>query len=78
MSRLEPFAGMCDVQLEHIRTVKHSADLESSDISQKHLVAYLAGPAVCDFERPEINTIFGMNVIDPAQTEWALPVVFAP
>lgn len=69
---------MWDERFRYISTITYSFDLESSDVRPIHLVPYQAKPEACDFEGSEINTMLAMNVNEPAQSEWASSMVFAP
>lgn len=42
-----------------------------------HSIPCRAGPGAHDFARSEIEIMLSMNVIEPAQTEWASLAVFA-
>lgn len=39
---------------------------------------YQAGPKAPEFEKHEIDKMLKHQVISPAQTEWASPIVFTP
>lgn len=69
---------MWDAKLGRIAIVKHVVNLEASTELHKHLVPSRAGPRVCIFERTEIENMLAIEGMDPAKTECASPVVFAP
>lgn len=47
----------------------HRVDLELSDERPIHSELYRAGPKSCDLEKPDIDNMLEMNVINPVQTE---------
>lgn len=69
---------MCDGYLRTIRTVKHRIDLEPPEVEVIHSSHYRAGPAASQLEKADIYKMLRMRVIEPAQTEWASPIVFVP
>lgn len=75
---LEPFSAILDGCLGCIFAVSHRGDLESSNISPIKSRPYRVGPKDDDFEKSELDNMLAMNVFEPAQTEWASPVVFGP
>ena len=75
---LSEFAEMWDGQLGTITAAKHRIDLDPPDSIPIHSVPYRAGPKAREFEKQEIQKMLSMNVIEPAQSEWAAPIVFAP
>jgi len=75
---MEEFTSMWDGNLGTISAVKHRIDLDPPDSQPVHSAPYRAGPATRQLEKNEIDKMLGMGVIEPAQTEWASPIVFAP
>lgn len=67
-----------DGHLGTIRTVKHRIELNDPDERPVHYALYGAGPAARQFEKVEVEKITKMGVLEPDQTEWASPIVFAP
>ena len=43
-----------------------------------HQQPYRAGPTQRELERKEIQSMLDKGVIEPANTEWASPIVFVP
>lgn len=77
-SLLTEFTSMWDGHLGTIQTVKHRIDLDPPKAKPIHSAPYRAGPAARQLEREEIDKMLRMGVIEPAQTEWASPIVFVP
>ena len=75
---LEPFAHMWDGHLGHIHAATHRIELVADDTLPVHCAPYRAGPNAREFERQEMQKMVDMGVIEPAQTEWASPIVFVP
>lgn len=61
---LERFASLWDIHSGRISTVVRRIDLELSDILPIHSVPYCAGTKARVFEKPEIDHILAMNVIE--------------
>lgn len=68
---------MWNVHLEKISVVNHRIDLTSGATSV-HSAPYCGGQKPREFHRVEINSMLDQEVIEPATTEWAGPIVFAP
>lgn len=75
---LEQFQSMWDGRLGTIKAAKHRIELTPPNARPIHSVPYRAGPVARTFEKTEIDRLLRMDVIEPAQTEWASPIVFAP
>lgn len=75
---LEPFANMWDGHLGRIYTFKQHTYLESPNIRPVKLISYCAGWKDRDFEQLETDNELVMNVIDPAERDWAPTAEFAP
>lgn len=54
---------------------KHRVDLTSPGVRPIKSTAY-SGPKAREFEKGEIDKTLRMSVIEPAQPEWASPIVF--
>lgn len=59
-----------------IRVVLYKFELSSLSVWQIQCAPYFAGPKVCQFGKNDIARILELEVINPAQTEWAAAVVF--
>jgi hypothetical protein len=74
---LNKHAAMWSGKLGEITTTEHAIDLKpgSRPIA---VPPYRAGPKARELEQAEIDRQLRDGVIEPAQSEWASPVVFAP
>ena len=74
---LSKHAAMWSGKLGEITTTEHVIDLKpgSRPIA---VPPYRAGPKTRELEQAEIDRQLRDGVIEPAQSEWASPVVFAP
>ena len=77
LSLLEPFEAICDGHLGTVNITQHRIVLEpgAKPVFQP---PYLAGPRQREFEKAEIQKMMEVDVIEPAVSEWAAPIVFAP
>ena len=78
LDMMSNFSDMWDGRLGTITAAKHRIDLDPVDSRPIHSAPYRAGPKAREFEKQEIQKMLAMNVIEPAQSEWAAPIVFAP
>ena len=74
---LKKYEKLFDGTLGEINTTKHRIQLKN-DALPVHAQPYRAGPSAREFEHLEVNKMLEHNVIEPAQSEWASPVVIAP
>ena len=74
---LRPFSSMWDGSLCEIRTTEHRINLQpdARPIAQN---PYRAGPRARVVEQEEVDRMLQAGVIEPAQSEWASPVVLVP
>lgn len=75
---LAAFTFMWNELWGRISTVKYRVDLDSPTISRVHSVPYWARSRVRDFQRSEIENLITINVIQPAQTDWASQASLEP
>lgn len=75
---LSEFEHMWDRHLGRINAAKHRIELNDRNTAPVHSTPYRAGPKTRGFERVKIDKMLVGNIIEPAQTEWASPIVFAP
>ena len=74
---LRKYSKMYDGTLGEIRVTEHKIDLkEGSEPYAQN--PYRAGPKAREFEAQEIDRMLKAGVIEPAQSEWASPVVLVP
>lgn len=69
---------MWDGHLGRKSTAKHRVELVDPNTPPVPSAPYRAGPKARELEKTEINKVLAENIIEPAQTEWASPIVFAP
>lgn len=74
---LSKFENMWDGTLGTIKAAVHRIELEPGS-RPIHQQPYRAGPTQREHERREIDKMLKAGVIEPAKTEWASPIVFAP
>ena len=74
---LDEFASMWDGHLGRVSIAKHRIELQPG-ARPSYSAPYRAGPKARDFEKSEIDKMLKAGVIEPAKTEWAAPIVFAP
>ena len=77
VSLLEPFQSMWDGTLGELKATEHRIDL-MPDSKPVHQAPYRAGPTQRQREKEEIDNMLAKGVIEPANTEWASPIVFVP
>lgn len=63
-----------DGHLGSIIAVQHRTELEKTNNSLIYSSLSRAGPKTREFKKQEINQMFAMDVIEPAQTKWASPI----
>lgn len=68
---------MCDGHLCHISSTAHQVEIKPGAVLIFQM-SYPAGLAHRDTELSEIVRILKADVIEPATSGWAPPVVFAP
>lgn len=69
--------SMWSGQLGEINVTKYSISLRPRTRPFKS-APYRAGPKSRELERAEVNKQLAAGVIEPAQSEWAAPVLFTP
>ena len=74
---LKKYEGLFDGTLGEINITEHRIQLKD-DAAPVHAQPYRAGPSAREFEHTEIKKMLDQKVIEPAQSEWASPVVIAP
>lgn len=72
---LTQIESMCNGHLDLIKAVKRRIELDTTGSRPIHSVSYRAGPKARESDKKEIDRMLGMEVIEPDQTEWALPVL---
>lgn len=75
---LEPFKSVKDIKLGHIIITTHGVEIDPPATRLTYSVLHMAGLTAGDFEITEIDNMLSIKVIEPAQTELMLLVVFAP
>lgn len=65
-------------QLCSTTTMQHRIELKNTDNRPIFSAPYRAGPKSREFEKQEMNGMRAMNIIEPAQTELVLPILFVP
>ena len=68
---------MWDGHLGLIKSTEHRIQLEK-DAIPAYQQPYRAGPKQRELEKAEIDKMLSLDVIEPANSEWAAPIVFAP
>lgn len=74
---LTHFSPMWYAYLGRISIAKHRIELLSNS-NPNHSIPYQTCLSVRKFQQLEFEKMLSQNVIEPAQTEWAAPIVFAP
>ena len=74
---LKRHASMWSGKLGEINITEHAIDLKP-DARPIAVPPYRAGPKTRELEQAEVDRQLRDGVIEPAQSEWASPVVFAP
>ena len=74
---LSKHVSMYTGTLGTVRATEHRIDLKPGT-KPIHMHPYRAGPKAREFMEEQINTQLKTGVIEPAQSEWASPVVLAP
>ena len=77
MAMLEKYSSVFEGKLGTISATKHRIRLKPGS-SPVHMNPYRAGPDKRDRIRKEIEYQLAAGVIEPAQSEWASPVLLAP
>lgn len=77
LSTLAEFQGTWDGNLGVIHKEKHHIELTAPELCPINSTLYRGGPKAHDFKKAEMDKTLCMNVIDPAKTKWASPMVFA-
>lgn len=75
---LSEFESMSDEHFGRISTTKHRIDITNPNTSPINSAPIWSGPDTRKLEKGEINKMLADNIIEPAQTEWASPIVFVP
>lgn len=73
---LEEYADIWDSHLRRIKTAKHRIELSNDNVCPMNSARYRAGPKERQFEATKSNRMFEEEVIEPATTKWASPIVF--
>lgn len=73
----EPEA-MWDGHLGGIKTSGHKIELTSEDVLPVSSASYRAAPTARNFATDNIDRMLKEDIIEPATTEWASPIVFPP
>lgn len=60
-----------------INTAKHRLELLKLVPRPVHSAPYREGPKNHKFEKTEIDKMLDESITEPAQTDWASPIVFA-
>ena len=74
---LRKYEEMWNGSLGKISVTEHRIQLRP-DAQPVHMQPYRAGPKAREFENAEVQHMLKDTVIEPAQSEWASPVVIAP
>lgn len=73
---LEEFESMSHEHLGRISVSKLQIDHPNDEVWSISSVLYQAKPTARQFAAAEISQMFTENVIEPATTVWATPIVF--
>lgn len=74
---LRDFSGMWQGQLGTIKVTEHRINVkDESDVV--HCQPHRAGPKSRKLQQEEVDTMLDQDVIEPAASEWASPVVIVP
>lgn len=74
---LKGFGDIWDGHLARIKAAKLRIEFKSPGVRPIHSTHYRHVPNARVFEKKELGKITNMGVIDTAQTEWTVPIVFA-
>lgn len=77
LNTISEFQHWSDEHLSKIKAAKHRTKWTSADDRPIHSAKYRAGPHPRKYEKHEIDRMLGMDVIEPAQTEWVESFVLA-
>lgn len=69
---------MWDSFLGRINIADHRIVFLSSDTAPAHSGPYCAGPKTWKFEKTELEKMLAENIIEPAQNEWTVLIMFVP
>ena len=78
ISMLEKYESMWDGHIGQITVAKHRIDLVDEGMRPIHAHPYRAGPKRRELEKAELDNMLKEGIAEPATTEWASPIVFAP
>ena len=74
---LTKYSSMYDGSLGEVSIMEHDINLVP-DARPHHQMPYRAGPTARETEKVEIEKMLDQRVIEPANSPWGSPVVFAP
>lgn len=78
IAMLSQFQSMRHGHLGGIKIANHRIELLQPDTAPGHSTLYRAGPKTKEFEEAEVDKMLVESVIEPAQAEWAVPIVLVP
>lgn len=78
LERLAEFQEMVGGRLGCIEMAKRRIELSALDVRSINNAPYCAAPQAREFEEAEINKMLRQNGREPARSEQASPIVFAP
>lgn len=74
---LYEFQTIWDGNLCRMDVVKYRIELLRDHVQPVYSTHYRAGTKTREFKKVKIDTMIEQEVLEPAQTEWAAPIVFA-
>lgn len=77
INMLLEFESMWDAPLDSVDAAQPRIELSPEDTRSVHYAAYRTRTRACKSRKNEIANMLALEVIEPAQTEWASPIVFA-
>lgn len=76
-SMLAAFSDMWQGQLGTIKVTEHRIEVKEDSVAV-HCQPHRAGPKSRKLQQEEVDTMLQQDVIEPASSEWASPVVIVP
>lgn len=70
--------GPVDSHLCRISVAKHRIKILDENTQKVNSASYREGLKTTEFEKVEMEKMQSQKIIEPAQTEWAAPIVFGP
>lgn len=74
---LSEFNDMWDGHLDQFNAVRHRIDLAWPEVQPRESALYRTTLGVFEFQWDEIDKMLEVNVMDPVQVDWAVPILIA-